>query len=116
MTDKDEQGFAKDYSEDGFWEKVKKFAKIAGSEVIGKALQLYYTMQLPSTPVWAKVVIIAALGYFISPIDAIPDAIPVVGYADDLGVLVAALATVSSYVTDEVKAKAKAKLAEWFGE
>lgn len=116
MADNEGQGFSKEYSEEGFWEKVKKYAKVAGSEVIGKALQLYYTMQLPATPIWAKAVIIGALGYFISPIDAIPDAIPVVGYVDDLGVIVAALATVSTYVTDDVKAKAKAKLIEWFGE
>jgi uncharacterized membrane protein YkvA (DUF1232 family) len=55
------------------------------------------------------------LGYFISPIDAIPDVIPFVGYSDDLGVLVAAVATVSTYITDDVKAKAKAKLQDWFG-
>ena len=110
------RGYAKDYSENSFWEKVKNFAKIAGSEVIGKALQLYYTMQAPATPAWAKVVIIAALGYFISPIDAIPDAIPLIGYADDLGVLAAAIATVGTYITDDIKAKAKAKMAEWFGE
>jgi uncharacterized membrane protein YkvA (DUF1232 family) len=112
----DNSGYGKDYSENGFWEKIKAFAKIAGAELIGKALQLYYTMQAPATPVWAKTVIIAALGYFISPIDAIPDAIPVVGYADDLGVLTAAVATVASYITDDIKARAKAKLVEWFGE
>jgi uncharacterized membrane protein YkvA (DUF1232 family) len=109
-------GYAKDYSEASFWDKLKKFARFAGKEVIGKALQLYYALQAPATPIWAKTVIIAALGYFISPIDAIPDAIPVVGYADDLGVLVAAIATVSTYITDEIKTKAKAKLDEWFGE
>jgi uncharacterized membrane protein YkvA (DUF1232 family) len=108
-------GFAKDYSESGFWEKVKSFALIAGKEVIEKALQLYYAMQAPLTPAWAKTVIIAALGYFISPVDAIPDIIPVVGYADDLGVLAAAIATVGTYITDDIKVKADAKLAEWFG-
>ncbi|OGS94071.1 MAG: hypothetical protein A3H31_03155 [Gallionellales bacterium RIFCSPLOWO2_02_FULL_57_47] len=108
-------GYAKDYSENSFWEKVKNFAKIAGNEVIGKALQLYYTMQAPATPAWAKAVIIAALGYFISPIDAIPDAIPLIGFADDLGVLAAAIATVATYITDEIKAKAETKLDEWFG-
>lgn len=86
-----------------------------GKEVIEKALQLYYAMQAPNTPTWAKAVIIAALGYFISPIDAIPDVVPFVGFADDLGVLVAALAAVATYITDEVKNKADAKLDEWFG-
>jgi len=113
--DEENKGYAKDYSENSFWEKVKTFALVAGKEVIEKALQLYYTMQAPATPLWAKTVIIGALGYFISPVDAIPDIIPVVGYADDLGVLVAAIATVGTYITDDIKAKAADKLAEWFG-
>lgn len=108
-------GYAKDYSENSFWEKVKNFALAAGKEVIEKVLQLYYTMQAPATPAWAKAVIIAALGYFISPLDAIPDVIPGIGYLDDLGVLTAAIATVATYITDDIKAKAEAKLAEWFG-
>lgn len=98
-----------------FGKKTKSFAKIAGKEVIEKALQLYYAMQAPATSTWAKAVIITALGYFISPIDAIPDAIPLIGFADDLGVLAAAIATVATYITDDIKAKAEAKLAEWFG-
>lgn len=108
-------GFAKDFSDKGFWDKALNFAKTAGKEVIDKALQLYYVLQEPGTPAWAKTVIVGALGYFISPIDAIADVIPMIGYADDLGVLAAAMATVAMYITDEVKAKAAAKLAEWFG-
>ncbi len=114
--EQEKQGFEKDYSEDSFWGKMKKYAKAAGSEVVEKALQLYYALQDSNTPAWAKTVIIGALGYFISPIDAIPDIIPVVGYADDLGVIAAALAAVAIYITDDIKAKAKQKLKEWFGE
>lgn len=109
-------GYAKDYSESGFWQKVKNFGKTAGKEVVEKALQLYYAQQAPATPLWAKTVIIAALGYLISPLDAIPDIIPVVGYADDLGVLVAAIATVGTYISDDIKVKAETKLQDWFGE
>jgi uncharacterized membrane protein YkvA (DUF1232 family) len=109
-------GFAKDYSDSSFWEKVKGAAKVAGVEVIDKSLQLYYTMQQPSTPIWAKTVIVGALGYLISPIDAIPDVVPFVGYSDDLGVIVAAVAAVSSHISDDVKAMAKAKLKDWFGD
>lgn len=112
----EEAGFAKEYSDDSFWDKIKRFAKIAGKEVIEKALQLYYAYQAPETPLWAKSVIVGALGYFISPLDAIPDTIPIIGYADDLGVLVAAIAMVAAYITEEIKAKAEAKLNEWFGE
>ncbi|SDZ86006.1 YkvA family protein [Microbulbifer marinus] len=111
----DTTNFEDKYSDDSFWEKVKKYAKDAGFEVIEKALWLYYAYQEKSTPAWAKATIIGALGYFISPLDAIPDLTPVVGYADDLGVLALAVGTVATYITDEVKAKAAEKLKEWFG-
>jgi len=107
--------YSKEYTEELFWEKIKKFCLAAGKEVIEIALQLYYALQMPSTPAWAKAVIVGALGYFISPIDAIPDVVPVVGYSDDLGALVMALATVSTYITDEIKSKSSSKLEEWFG-
>jgi uncharacterized membrane protein YkvA (DUF1232 family) len=108
--------YSKKYSESSFWDKVKKFAIKAGSNVIYAALKLYYTLQSTETPAWAKTVILGALGYFIAPVDAIPDVVPAVGFADDLGVLVAALATVSLYVDDNVKQKAKKQMKDWFGE
>ena len=66
-------------------------------------------------PAWAKAIIIGALAYFIMPLDAIPDAIPVAGYSDDLGALSAALAMVAMYITEDVKAQARSKMEEWFG-
>ena len=108
-------GYESQYSDKGFWGKVAEFAKIAGKEVIEKALWLYYASQQPQTPAWAKATIYGALGYFILPVDAIPDFIPVAGYTDDLGVLIAAVATVAMYVTDEVKILAAQKLETWFG-
>jgi uncharacterized membrane protein YkvA (DUF1232 family) len=111
-----QQGYAKDYSDDGFWAKVIQFAKVAGKEVIEKALWLHYVLKKPDVPVWAKTVIIGALGYFISPIDAIPDMTPVVGYADDLGVLAMAVAAVAIYIDDEVKFQTAQKMKDWFGE
>lgn len=108
--------YSKEYSESSFWTKVKTFAIKAGSNVIYAALKLYYTLQSTETPAWAKTVILGALGYFIAPIDVIPDMVPAVGFADDLGVLVSALATVSLYVDDNVKQKAKKQMKDWFGE
>ncbi len=84
--------FSKHYSESSFWDKLLHYAKQAGREVVHKALILYYVGNDPATPVWAKGVIAAALGYFIFPIDAIPDLTPFIGYADDLGAIVAAMA------------------------
>ena len=109
-------GFEKDFSDDGFWGKLSQYAKTAGSEVIEKSLWLYYSAKNPETPLWAKTTIYGALGYFISPIDAIPDLIPVAGYTDDLGVLVAAVAAVASYINTDVKSQTSKKMADWFGE
>lgn len=109
-------GYGKEYSNDGFWNKIKNVFRKAGIKVVYTALTLYYTYQKKDTPTWAKGVIIGALGYFISPIDAIPDITPGIGYADDIGVLLAAVATVSAYIDGEVKQYAKAKLHDWFGD
>jgi uncharacterized membrane protein YkvA (DUF1232 family) len=104
------------YSEDSFWVKVKRFSLAAGREVVEKALILYYTLGEPGVPVWAKTTITVALGYFIFPADAIPNLTPAVGYADDLGVLVAALATVAMHVTPEAKRRASETLRTLFGD
>ncbi|MBP6720297.1 MAG: DUF1232 domain-containing protein, partial [Rhodoferax sp.] len=68
------------YDDDSFWNKVKNHAKSAGEEVLAPALKMYYAALDSDTPVWAKTAIFAALGYFISPVDAIPDVVPLVGY------------------------------------
>jgi len=103
------------YSEIGFWTKLGRFALAAGREVVEKALWLYYAAQRPETPVWAKTVVFGALAYFISPVDAIPDVVPVLGYSDDLATLAAAVSTVAAYIDDTVKAKAAERLRRWFG-
>ncbi|PRD68202.1 hypothetical protein C6P61_12495 [Malikia spinosa] len=106
---------ANEFDDGSFWDKVKNFALKAGKEVIEKALWLYYAAQQPNTPVWAKTVIYGALAYFVLPVDAVPDAIPVAGFTDDLGALAAALGTVSMYVTAQVKVMVSEKMREWFG-
>lgn len=98
-----------------FWKKLAPNARSIGRAAIEKALYLYYAVQNPATPKWARRVIYGALGYFILPLDAIPDLAPLIGYTDDMAVMAAALATVSFYITPEVKAQAHRKLADWFG-
>ena len=106
---------AEHYSDEGFWTKAKTVLRSAGRTVLEPALQLYYAAQRPETPVWAKSIVYGALGYLILPLDAIPDALPVVGFTDDLGVLVAAVAAIAAHIDEGVKARARAKLADWFG-
>lgn len=110
-----EMNSAEHYSEAGFWDKLKDYAVVAGKHLIEKALWLYYASHQPNTPMWAKGVVYSALGYFIFPIDAIPDFTPVVGYADDLGAITAAVSMIAIYIDDEVKALAETKLRHWFG-
>ena len=113
---KADQGHDKHYSEDGFWKKLKKYASIAGREAIEKALILYYSLQDPDVPAWAKSIVAGALGYFIFPLDAIPDVfMPPLGYTDDVAVMTAALAAIAAHVTPGTKQRATAKLVEWFG-
>lgn len=96
----DNQEYSKDFSDAAFWGKIKNYAKKAGKSVLEPALKMYFALNDKDTPIWAKTTIIGALGYFISPIDAIPDLLPVVGYTDDVGVLVAALAAVSAHIKE----------------
>ena len=57
-----------------------------------------------------------ALGYLISPLDVIPDAIPIAGLGDDLAVLLFVLKKVWGEVSEDVKAKSQYKLKKWFDE
>jgi len=62
----------------------------------------------PATPAWAKAILGAAIAYVLCPIDAIPDAIPVIGWTDDIGVLGAALTGVASiFITDGHRRRAR---------
>lgn len=103
------------YTDDKFWDKLKKFGKKAGSSVVYAVLLLYYTLQKPEVPKKTKAVIIGALGYFILPVDLLPDMMLGVGFTDDLGALGIALFQVAMYIDDDIKMKAKIKLADWFG-
>lgn len=103
------------FSEAELFKKIVKFSKVAGIKVIYLALLLYYTLKRATTPKWAKSVIIGALGYFIFPMDFIPDFVPIVGFSDDITALLSAVVAVALFVDDITKQKAKAKLHEWFG-
>jgi uncharacterized membrane protein YkvA (DUF1232 family) len=101
-------------SDKGLWAKVRHAAGTAGRFVLAKTLTLYYTLQDPDTPQWAKGVIVSALAYFILPLDAIPDFLPG-GYADDLTVLAGALATVAAHVKEAHVRAARAAMRRLLG-
>jgi uncharacterized membrane protein YkvA (DUF1232 family) len=95
-------------SEKTFWKKVKH--TIGRVPFLPDVVALYFCMIDPDTPLWAKAQIGGALAYFISPLDAIPDALPALGYTDDAAVVLATLKIVASHVTREHKKKAQ----DWF--
>ena len=112
----DLQKYKDKFSQQNFIEKVQRIAKRAGAKLVYIALILYYLMQSDKVSLKDKAIIIGALGYLISPIDVVPDAIPIAGLADDLAVLLYALGKVWSQVDDNLKDKAKEKLSKWFDE
>lgn len=104
------------YSDASFWDKLKRYSKVAGMKVVYPALLLQYMMKSDDVPLKAKLILSAALGYFILPIDFIPDVAPLLGFTDDLGVLVLILRQMAVYVTPEIKNQAREHLRKWFGE
>lgn len=108
--------YKKYYSENDLFEKIKKYAKVAGVNIVYIGLLLFYTLENPKLPLKIKSIIMGGLGYFIFPIDLIPDLMPVVGYSDDLGVLMGVLIIAAFYIDEDVKNKAKTKLKDWFGD
>ncbi len=111
----DFMSYSNKFTNGEFLEKISKVAKRAGAKLVYVALILYYTLQSDKVAIKDKAIIIGALGYLISPLDVIPDAIPIVGLGDDLAVLLYVLNKIGN-VSEEIKDKAKAKLDKWFDE
>lgn len=110
----DFMSYANKFSANDFTEKISRIAKRAGAKLVYAALILFYTLQSDKVSTKDKAVIIGALGYMISPLDVIPDAIPIAGLSDDLAVLIYVLKKVWIDVDPEVKERAKEKLNKWF--
>lgn len=100
----------------GLVEKIANIAKRAGAKLVYAALILYYTLQSDKVSAANKAMIIGALGYMISPLDVIPDAIPIAGLTDDLAVLLFVLKKVWTDVDPDIQQKAKERLSKWFDE
>jgi len=106
--------YQKNYSDDQFWGKLKKVARKAGAKLVYCALLLFYVLKNPATPRADRAKILGALGYFILPLDIIPDFIPIAGFSDDLAALMWGIYSVATNITPEVRLQAKEKLVQWF--
>ena len=112
----DFMSYANKFSQSEFTEKIARIAKRAGAKLVYAALILYYTLQSDKVSKTDKAIIIGALGYMISPLDVIPDAIPIAGLTDDLAVLLYVLKKVWTGIDPEIVEQAKSKLSRWFDE
>jgi uncharacterized membrane protein YkvA (DUF1232 family) len=108
--------YRKHYSDASFRDKIKRYSKVAGMKVVYPALLLHYLLKSEQVPLRAKLILTAALGYFILPIDFIPDFAPLLGFTDDIGVLLLILRQMAVYVTPEIKKQAREHVRKWFGE
>lgn len=74
------------------------------------ALSAWYCARDPRTSLKVKGVLLAALAYFVLPVDVIPDLIPFLGFTDDAAVIGAALAAVAGAITDDHRDQARETL------
>jgi len=90
-----------------FLDNLKVKARILKKEIVA----IYYAYQHPKTNLLPKIIILFTLGYALSPIDLIPDFIPVLGYLDDLIILPAlitlSIKLISKDVLEESRLKAE---------
>jgi len=110
ITVQQTSAFAKYFSPAALFSYIQNVCLTAGAKLIYLVLLLYYTMVADSTPFWAKSIIAGGLGYFICPIDFIPDVTPFIGFTDDFTALTACALAVITCITPEIKQRAKKQL------
>lgn len=102
---RDEAKFGSD-----FMARLKRVAKrIPFAEDL---LAAWFCARDPATPRRVRMTLLAALGYFVLPVDALPDIMPLLGFTDDAAVIAAAIAAVAGSITPEHRERAKQALAE----
>ena len=115
-TPKDIVKYQKHYTKERLDRKLVRWSKRAGQKVIYLALLLYYALTDKKTPIGYKAIILGALGYFILPLDMLPDFILGLGFTDDMAALLAAYQAIQASVTPEVEEKAKKRMKEFFSD
>jgi uncharacterized membrane protein YkvA (DUF1232 family) len=93
-----------------FLDRVRGWADALRQETVA----LWFAVRDPRTPLAAKVLAGVVIAYALSPIDLIPDFIPVLGYLDELLLLPLAIWLVVKLVPEEVLKQSRAKAREWF--
>lgn len=99
--------FVKYFNEKDFFKKLAKFSGKLGKGVLYHLLLLFYMLADKSIPYRKRLIILAALGYFILPTDFIADFIPILGFTDDMSFLVFAVSSVNEHITEELSEMAR---------
>ena len=108
--------YSRYFNDSKLWKKLKRVAHRAGRKAVYYVLVLYYVSRDASVPSSVKLKVLGALGYFILPLDIIPDAILGLGFTDDLAALAWALFTIRKHITPDIERKARQRMSEWFGD
>jgi uncharacterized membrane protein YkvA (DUF1232 family) len=87
-----------------FWKKLKRFA--GRVPFVEDLVAAYYCALDPDTPLRVRAMLLAAIAYFILPIDLIPDVIAGFGFADDAAVLTGVMTLVANHITPTHRAAA----------
>lgn len=74
--------------------------KLADVPIMASLVRSYIKKEYTDIPIGTIIAILAALIYFVSPIDIVPDSIPVIGYFDDAAVVAACWNLVESDVKE----------------
>lgn len=108
--------YEKYFSENELLQKIGKFWKSIGATVLYPVFLLFNLLKSGDINLKEKAMIIGTLGYFILPVDLLPDAIVGVGYADDAAALKAAVTALASCITEYIQNESKEQLRKIFGE
>ncbi|MCU0831497.1 MAG: YkvA family protein [Rhizobiaceae bacterium] len=76
------------------------------------AVAAFYCATDTRTPLSARATLFAALAYFVAPFDLVPDILMLIGFGDDMAVLLAVIAVLKTNITPDHYAKARDALAD----
>lgn len=91
-----------------FWRKLRRLA--ARLPFAEDLIAAHYCAFDRQTPLRVKAALVGAIAYFVLPTDAIPDVLPLIGYADDAAMLAAAIRLVAAHITPDHRETARRTL------
>ena len=93
-----------------FWQTLKNAARQI--PFVEDLVAAYYCALDPKTPTRVRGILLAALAYFVMPVDIIPDFVAFFGFTDDMAVMAAAISAIQGHITDAHYAAAREALSD----